>query len=202
MTLPFAPNHRVLFVGQTQSGKTTLFKRHLRELPSAVIFDVKGQYRDVARPTSDPRQIIPLLKAGHVKVAFQPPDARPEWLNYFCELAWNNLRRTTLVFEEIGAYTSPGLMPRRLRDLVMIAQGEPRKLGMVFLNPRPTGLHNDLLSQVTHVFSFSQDNRNDVGRLCAEYSAGMSVVQELAPFEFVHFDRITKKVERHQPEGK
>jgi energy-coupling factor transporter ATP-binding protein EcfA2 len=197
MALPFEPNQRVLFVGQTQSGKTTLFKRYLRELPSAIIFDFKKQYADVATPTSDPRQIIPLLRKGHRKIAFQPPDARQAWLDYFCELSWCNLRRTTLVFEEIGSFVSPGFIPSRLRDLVMISQGKPYELGLVFLNPRPTGLHNDILSQVTHVFSFSQDNRNDVGRLCNEYSQQMSQVQGLAPYEFVHFDRITKKVERH-----
>lgn len=151
-TFKIRADERVLFVGRTGSGKTTLADRIIRTLGyRTVVIDPKHRwefpgYRLVESYDPDPRLI---------RQVFRPKDDEQEdWRDAerFLEDVWNAGERTVVYIDELTRLSTPRRTIPILADFVRL--GRQAGMGTWYASQRPKDVPSLFLSEAEHWFVF------------------------------------------------
>lgn len=148
------PTDRVLVVGRTTSGKSTLARALFYGSRSLVVIDPKHEEllpRGIVVYTPDEfRRVFP-QRSTRVVFRPDPEDARATDLD---EVLRRVLvyRRTRILLHETVDYATPTRIVPALRRAVKT--GASVDVPVVSLSQRPIGLHNDIIAEADHIFAF------------------------------------------------
>lgn len=184
MKIEIKSNDRVLVVGKTGCGKSVLVKNLLvpqlaayvmydyKEeitLPGAVIFD-KGIRQFKEQPNEQ-------------KVIYRPVEASDDEFNRLCETIFKRGNNCLVTDEEADHSTATKIV--KYRDLIM-RLGRSKGVGSITCTQRPTGIHNNIVSQCEHFFIFQTLLETDRKKLSA--IMGDKVLQNPPKFHFWYFN--------------
>jgi energy-coupling factor transporter ATP-binding protein EcfA2 len=187
------PRDRVVVVGRTQSGKSTLARALTAGYQSQVVIDPKHR-EELARSHTvyDVAGFVQLYPHRARRIVYRPdPEARtPDDVDQVIRriLAYG---QTAIVVHEAMLYASPAwILPAYKRAIVT---GAELGIPVWSCTQRPTGVHNVVLSEAEHVFLFDLHLPSD-----REKMAGIVGVNALEvpnrPFAFGYYGPTTAGV--------
>lgn len=198
------PGQRMTIFGMTQTGKTFLADKIIRNLGKhrlIVVLDVKDEY-DL--PT------LPLNKLKNKnskgcyrinKIKYNKDGKNYEIKNFLSILEFlsENLfkrRNCFLVVDEIArVIKKSGMMYDVAPEFgTYLLQGALRKCGLIAISQRPAQVHLDIPSESEHILSFYMHGERDL--LALKNWFPIKSVQKLDDYEFMRFT-VPKKVINH-----
>lgn len=176
-------DERVLFVGRTGSGKTTLADRIIRTIGyRTIVIDPKHRwefpgYRLVHQYNPDPRLI---------RQVFRPKDdEQDDWrdVEVFLESVWNAGVPSVVYIDELTRLSTPRRTIPILADFVRL--GRQAGMGTWYASQRPKDVPSLFLSEAEHWFVF--DLRYVADREKAVGFLGENVAQRITePYAFYY----------------
>jgi hypothetical protein len=152
--LVIGPTQRVLILGRTQSGKSTLARALFYGVSRLVVIDQKWE-EQLARGVTvySPDEFRQTYPQRSTRVVFRP-DPTAKRAADVGEVIARVLahRRCRLVVHEAVDYATPNWIEPNLRRA--IKTGAYLEVGVTICSQRPIGLHNDAISETEHVFVF------------------------------------------------
>lgn len=148
------PTDRVLIVGQTGSGKSTVARAMTQGYRSQVVIDPKHD-EALARSITvySPAEFARVFPQRSTRILFRPDAGldRGEDVDQVMARVERYGRTAVVVHEAMFYATAAWILPayRRLQ-----VAGRGRQIPVWSLSQRPMGLHNVLLSEATHVLVF------------------------------------------------
>jgi hypothetical protein len=143
-------NDRVLIVGKTQSGKTTLARKLAAGFTGAriVVNDPKGMLDFGVPIVRDPRQLDPAARLVH----YVPVTLERRPYAVFYEHVWH-LAGPTWLWDDEGAATTTGNYAPIYSDVYQ-QQGAAHGKGRGVLTQRPVDIRPNLRTEAEHVIVF------------------------------------------------
>jgi DNA helicase HerA-like ATPase len=183
-----APSQRVLIVGRTQSGKSTLARvlsygyrnllvidsKHDELVPRAAIVHSAGEFRQLY-PQRTTRAVL--------RVDPNNLDDVDEVIGR--ALHYGNCR--IVVHEAVDFATATRILPM-LRRAAKV--GASLGVGLTTCSQRPKGLHNDLIAETEHVFIFDLQLPGDREKVAGIAGEG-ALVRVTEPFGFLYYGPTT-----------
>ncbi|HXH82062.1 MAG TPA: hypothetical protein VNN07_03945 [Candidatus Tectomicrobia bacterium] len=159
---------RLLVVGKTRSGKTTLVARLTAGVGRLVWCDFKHQQE---LPAASVVVWPAPLPAGRVVVRFSPDPAHGSVSEQFDRVCYEVLRRgnTLLVVDDAMMVTRGQTAPHWY--LQVLTLGASRGVGCISIVQDPVHVHNALLSQSEHRFIFRvnvRSHRQKLAGICGD----------------------------------
>jgi hypothetical protein len=152
--LVIAPTQRVLILGRTQTGKSTLARALFYGISRLVVIDQKWE-EELARGVVvyTPDEFRRTYPQRSTRVVFRP-DPTVKRAADVGEVIQRVLqhRRARLVVHEAVDYATPHWIEPNLRRA--LKTGAFLEVGVTVCSQRPIGLHNDAISESEHVFVF------------------------------------------------
>jgi energy-coupling factor transporter ATP-binding protein EcfA2 len=146
---------RVLIVGQTQKGKTTLarFLAELLQPCRLIVFDPKEEFPDGAWGFPAARSPLELAGAMHQPIVhYIPSGFDREELEEACQIVWETPGPYVWWIDEASELTNPNYCPTGLR--LGCTQGAKQQKLVIALTQRLAESHPVFRSQADHVFVF------------------------------------------------
>lgn len=153
---------RILVVGRTQSGKTTLVKQLVGGYSSLVVIDPKRRFElpGVVVVDRDPRLFAQTWPQRHRRVVYRPdPNAERSADAGLVIRRVLRYGRTALVIDEAMALCTQGWIQPDYKNA--ITQGAELLVPVYSLTQRPVGVHNVLLTEAEHFFVFDLQSATD-----------------------------------------
>ena len=204
MTFPIGTGDRVVVVGHTGSGKTTLTRRMVGGLSSLVVIDPKYRFWLPPDPRRAPAQVVTGARAfaqvwphRALRVIYRPDlnDARHGDVNDVMARILN-VGRTCLLVNEAMDYANATTILPAYRQCVV--RGREAEVRVISETQRPTGVHNTVLSEAEHFFLFylmlQTDRHKMAGLMGEEVEAPMA-----QDYSFLYRGPATGAVVRCQP---
>lgn len=185
-----ARTERMLIVGTTGCGKTTLADRLLEAStygcilvidPKCMYGGVKGKegYRLIRRPGD-----LKGMRKLDTRIQFRPDEKHSTVWDYDEVYRWAYRRQDIMVYtDETFAVMNRSYSPDGLR--ACITQGRELGVGMIFATQRPRGIDLRILTEAENFAMFSLRYRDDRKRM-AEFM-GEEVMSPLPKFAFWHW---------------
>ena len=196
----FASTDKILIMGRTGCGKSTLGRAIQKLYPRKIIFDTLDEYQ----PSDDTQHVYTWAQFS-ARIASIYDEAAGAWriprftLVYHFDLeAEDNtieldevlkivfmLGNVLVVIEELDAYATPAAMPLWLRNCV--TKGRHRNVSMIFTTQRPGICNKTILSQCSHVFVGSLQEKNDLNYVSSVLFKLADTLPSLPPRKFLLF---------------
>lgn len=162
------PDQRLILVGATGTGKTTLERQLLLPYPRVIVIDSKCTYGgSQGEPgytlVTNPRQLWGLRKSA-THVQYRPDERHQEWHHYDEVYKWCYRRGDLMVATDEAFLVHKGsYAPDWLRACVTC--GRELKIGMITCTQRPRGIDLRLLTEAEMFVSFELRHRDDRKRM-------------------------------------
>ena len=165
------PSERVLIVGRTRSGKSTLARALFNSSRRLVVIDSKWEedvpYATIVYTPADFRRLWPQRTA---RVVFRPDPTAKRAADVDEVLARVLAARQAriVVHEAVDLAPATWILPALRRA---IKTGGSLGVGVTICSQRPIGLHNDAISEFEHVFVFDlalEGDRNKVAGVAGD----------------------------------
>jgi hypothetical protein len=146
---------RLLLVGQTRKGKTTLARWLVSQLQPVrtIVFDPKEEFADGEWGYPAARSPLQLAAAMHQPVVhYIPASFERDQLEEACQIVWETPGPYIWWIDETSELTNPNYCPQGLR-LCVTQGGKKRKL-VIALTQRLAESHPVFRSQAEHVIAF------------------------------------------------
>ncbi len=176
---------RILIVGRTQSGKSTLVRVLVAGYSSLVVIDHKRRFELPRTVIVDGpaafRQTWP-QRARRVIYRPDPHAKRGADVELVIERVLAYGRTALVVDESMELSTSGWILPAYKRA---VTQGAALLVPVYSVTPRQIGVHNVLLTEAEHVFVFDLAGQGDRDKLAGYYGAEL-VDRPAAPYAFAY----------------
>lgn len=178
------PKERVLIVGRTQSGKSTLARVLSYGYRNLLVIDSK---HDEVVPRA-----IDVYTARDFRAIYPQRSTRavlrvdPNNLDDVDEVIGRAMHYGScriVVHEAVDFATATRILPQ-LRRAAKV--GASRNVGLTVCSQRPKGLHNDLIAETEHVFIFDLQLPGDREKVAGIAGEG-ALERVTAPFAFLYF---------------
>ena len=160
-------NQHVSVFGQTGSGKSYLTERYLAGFDFVVMLDsklemldrqMKGQelWRGVVPKTITlVERLSELPDVKTPKIIYSPAldEMNEDYYNEF--FRWCYMRQNCIVWVDEAMQISPNAQRIPEYYKAILTRGRSRNTAVWSLSQRPSGLHNIIFSQSTHIFTFN-----------------------------------------------
>jgi len=185
-----------LFFGRRQQGKSTL-AFHLAQKAglSIAVFDVNAQFR--AWPESTYSNLedfeLALLEGLDGLLVYRPESDVDAEFSAFADLLWSR-KDYTLLLDEASQLQTAGRPHEKLGRLIRM--GDARAVNVFQTLHRPADSATLCRSLAHHWYVFRTTLESDLAVVAERCGAGAAeAVQQLGPFEYVHWDDDEQKLE-------
>lgn len=186
---------RMVMIGSTGSGKTTLARSLVANADRVVWWDTKamGESGFEQRVTWAPEHAELIAATDRLEVA---PDPHRDHTEQMDEVAHAVYQRGNILFVVDDAM---GVMAQRAPQWTnnVVTMGRSRGVGLLTIVQRVHHIPRVLMTEAEHTLAFELHGRTDIERLVDECSPDLAVVAELQRFEYVWYsrrDRLAVKV--------
>lgn len=165
-TFPIKATERVLIVGKTGCGKTTLAKALLRNWPHVVVIDPKGEFRlPNDRAVDNPHDLTHLPTRNPAPIIYQPKPQFWDMQVYDAVYRWiyDRMNCTVYTDELFAVMGETGRSPFWLKAI--LTRGRSRHIRCVNSTQRPFSIPIGTLSESEHFFCFNLQMRDDKKRM-------------------------------------
>lgn len=174
---------RVLIVGQTGKGKTTLARWLVQRMQPArvIVFDPKDELEfPGVTPCRTPQQLS--LCMGDAFIHYVPASFDRDQLEEAAQIVWNTPGPYIWWLDEAAEISSPGYCPEGIR--LAVTQGRAKEKMVIALTQRLAETHPVFRSQSEHVFLFvpppiELDLKTAAGCMRRESSVLLAELEEL-----------------------
>lgn len=189
----------ILAVGASQSGKTYWVKSQIKDAKRLLIWDIEGQYTDIAREVNSLAELARLIRSNprEGRFAFQAKVNAKEF-EVFCRLAMafceagiyrrenGEPMRTYVVVEELADVTSPGKAPAGWGELVR--RGLKRHMFLYGITQRPSESDKTILGNCSQIHCCRVQRYEDAQYMARQLSIPVEKIAALngEHKQFVH----------------
>lgn len=192
------PTDRVLVVGQTGTGKSTLARALTVGYRSQVVIDPKHE-EELPRSHTvyTPAAFAQLYPHRATRIVFRPDPELADGSDVDAVMRRVlSYGHTALIVHEAMLYASATtIVPAYRRALIA---GRTLQVPVWSCSQRPTGLHNVVISETTHVFMFDLMLEADRAKLAGIAGPG-ALVRPAVPFGFGYYGPRTNGLVRCSP---
>lgn len=178
----------IFLCGQTGTGKSyglvQLIKNKIKS--DYVIIDTKQEDFNCLGC-----KVVTTLKAfklalleGNKKILVQDENLNKEKLEKYIKFLNDNFKNFTLIIDELHNYVSKAKIQPSLKNVML--QGRSKGKTFIGATQRTQNIHNDVLSQCIHKFSFYLGIRNDRIKICEEMDLKEEEFKQLEQFQFFY----------------
>lgn len=184
-----APSERVLIVGRTGSGKTTLARVLVGGYRNLVVIDPKWRFELPRTLTlyspADFRQVYPQRST---RIIFRPdPNALFDQVDEVLGRVLTFGRTAINVDEALDLATATRIVPAYRR---LVKTGRELLCPVISCSQRPTGLHNDVIAEAEHLFAFDLHLATDRAKVAGIGGDGL-LEQPGEPYAFFYYGPAT-----------
>lgn len=183
------PTQHTFIAGRTGSGKTVLVRNYLAGYDNVICLDTKGT---TIWPEVDQAELTlarswnELMRAKTPKVIYRPAweEMNPETYHEFFK--WIYLRMNTIVWvdEAMSVTPNPSVIPEYYKAI--LTRGRERETAVWSLTQRPTGIHQIIISESSHIFSFDLNMPQDREKI-AKVTGAPEFLEKPGKFMFWHY---------------
>ncbi len=179
-------NDRVLIIGRTGSGKTFFVKNWL--LPhydKYVFWDVKHENKDARQDITlnTPKELEQNIKSYN-KILYQPTHSAEEDFDDVCEIIFHNGDFTLYVDE--ASIISTATKITYWHNMIM-TQGRSYNVGIINATQRPRIIHNTMISEAEHIFSFNLNLETDIYKIKQQTGDSADEIRYLPEHYFLYY---------------
>lgn len=162
------PNERLLIVGATGTGKTTLARAILKAYPRVLVIDPKCTYEPEDDRYRMVRSLLALrLHGSSPRLHYRPSTGEGTVAHYDAIYRWAYRQRNIMVYtDETYLTMRHTTSPDWQRNLVTC--GRELGIGAIFATQRPRGIDTRILTESEHKICFYLANRDDRKRMSEE----------------------------------
>ena len=163
------PTERMLIVGATGTGKTTLARELLRGFTRVLVIDPKCTYEP---PPEEKYKLVRNLAGlrfvgNHRRIHYRPSPGQDTVGHYDAVYRWAYERRDIMVYtDETFAVMHHAQSPDWLRAVVTM--GRERGTGCIFATQRPSGIDLRIYTESEHKVCFYLAHTDDRKRMSQE----------------------------------
>jgi hypothetical protein len=169
ISLKIQSDQDILILGKKGSGKTTLAKFLVRNLPFRfLIFDVIGNWAEFRKEYN----YILVSPRNHI-----------QYINQILMKVWN-AGNYYIIYDEFDQYPYSGMVS------TIINIGRNRNIAGMYIARRTVNIHKDILQNATWTFVFGNNAYRDIEHINENYnidSRAWTRYQNLKPYEFLIF---------------
>lgn len=190
---------KIIIVGQTGCGKSTISKQYTNEKNRLIIYDTLNNSEERGVILEDYEELIDYFlmldksKKKFFRVIYRPIDPREDF-ERICQLVWC-LKNMTFVVEELGTIftkTEKENLPRAM--LQIIQAGRHRSIEMICITQSPKCLPTLLRSQSKIIYTFQQSEPNDVDFMREFIGNGAEQILTLKKYEYLCYDKDKQEI--------
>lgn len=187
LTPNLKPDDKVLIIGRTGCGKTTLVKHLLSSIKKYIIYDTVGEYGDLAPEAENLLEFFEYIEAQEPRLVYFTD--RDSEFDKICRIVYA-LSKTYFVVDEIDNFCKSNYTPDYLTKV--IRYGRKYNIGLIFVTRRPAEVSRLLTSQASKIISFTQHEPNDIKYL-APIIPGSERILTLPRFSLLYYDVLNHK---------
>ena len=167
------PSVKVVIVGTSGTGKTTLFMSLIRRVRAEYVFIYDHKDGDMAtrfnvRADAHPDDLLASVESGQRTVIFNPHEMFPgeseKGFDFFSRLVWEVGRELPgvklVIADELDSVCSERAKPRALCQI--LNQGRSYQFDCYFMATSMNGMHNQVRKEITEIFAFRQGDANGI----------------------------------------